>query len=124
MIKMKLKTMSRDERSLLLFLETRAVDYSGRVNIQHMNPDDLNMAKKWNDSGFIEYGRIVFKHINKDGNNWVILSDEAWRLAHEARKDRAKRMLIKRNWVSTRDSTEVHGDPHFSGLNRGGIEVE
>ena len=42
------KPLSKDEKSLLLFLETRAVDYGGRVNVQHMNLEDMEIAKRWN----------------------------------------------------------------------------
>jgi hypothetical protein len=32
-----LDTMTSDERNLLLYLETRAVDYGGIVDTKHMN---------------------------------------------------------------------------------------
>ena len=114
----RLKTMSRDERSLLLFLETRQVDYGGRVNLQHMNKEDMEIAKKWDDEKFIGFGRIVVRNINLDGSSWCKLSEEAFKLAHKERKARAKRMWENRTWISTKDSLEVHGNPHLSGLNK------
>ncbi len=120
----KLKGMSRDEKSLLLFLETRQVDYGGRVNLVHMNKEDIDIAKKWNDKGFIGFGRIVARNINSDGSSWCKLSDEVWKLAHKERKARAKRRWENRTWVSTKDSMEVHGHPHISGLNKKGKPAE
>lgn len=114
-----LAEMSKDERSLLLFLETRAVDYGGRVKEAHMNKEDFKIAEKWNEEGFIEFGRIVARNINTDGGHWVKLSDDAWKLAQEERKARATRMWENRTWISTEDSREMYGNPHLSGLNKG-----
>ena len=81
-----LNKMSKEERSLLLFLETRAVDYGGRVNIQHMNEEDMKIVEKWNKEDFLEFGRIVMRNHNSDGTHWVKLSEDAWRLAHKERR--------------------------------------
>jgi len=112
-----IKTMSRDERSLLLFLETRAVDYGGRVNLQHMNEEDMKITDIWNKEGFIEFGRIVIRNHNSDGTNWCKLSNEAFKLAHEERLERANRMWTNKTWLSTKESKEMHGNSHCSGLN-------
>ncbi len=116
-----LKKMSKDERSLLLFLETRAVDYGGRVNAKHMNADDFKIAEQWTKEGFICFGRIKFKHINSlqvleqaqnnnsDGANSVVLSKEAWKLAHAERKERFKRLWLKRTWITTKENIDMHG---------------
>jgi len=112
-----IKDMTKDERGLLLYLESRAVDYGGRVDQRMMNADDFKIAEKWDSENFISFGRIVFRNINSQGANWVKLSEEALDLAHEERKERAKRMWENRTWISTDDSRELNGDPHFSGLN-------
>ena len=117
-MKKEIKNMSKDERSLLLFLETRVVDYGGRVNLAHMNEEDMNIAEKWDKEGFIGFGRIVMRNHNPDGTNWCRLSEKAWDLAHEERKARAKRMWENRTWLGTKESREMHGDPHLSGLNQ------
>lgn len=106
---MKLEEMNKDERSLLLFLETRAVDYGGRVNGQHMNADDYQIAKRWNETGFIKFGRIRFKDVNRDGADWVFLSEEAWELARQERRARAERMWLKKSWLSTEDNKDLYG---------------
>lgn len=114
---MKIKDMTRDEKSLLLFLETRQVDYGGRVNTQHMNSDDMEIATKWNKSGFVGFGRIVIRNHNSDGTNWCKLSQEAFKIAHKLRKERADRMWQNKTWLSTEESREMHGDPHLNRMN-------
>lgn len=112
-----LKTMTKDERSLLLFLETRAVDYGGRVKLDHMNAEDIGIAQKWNKEGFLGFGRIVIRNHNPDGTNWVKMTKEAWTLAHKERKARAKRLWLNKTWVSTEDSKAINGHPHLNNMN-------
>lgn len=114
---MQLEKMTKDEKSLLLYLETRVVDYGGRVNTIHMNRDDMKIAEKWNKSKFVRFGRIVMRHHNSDGTHWCILSDEAWKLVHQERKNRHARLWLSKNWLSTEDNSKVYGHPHFSGMN-------
>ncbi len=104
-----LKNMSNDERSLLLFLETRAVDYGGRVNTKHMNKEDFSIAKTWDKEKFISFCRIVLRDVNKDGTHGVKLSEEAWNLAHKERRARFERLWARRNWITTKENIEVNG---------------
>lgn len=101
----KLTNFSKDERSLLLFLETQAVDYGGAVDSRHMNDDDHEIITKWNKSKFIEFGRVamddIVKHSTHCRTHWVTMSDEAMNLAHEERCERAKRMWKRRTWHKT-----------------------
>lgn len=85
--------MTKDERSLLVFLETQAVDHGGKVFSASMNADDIAITKSWIESGFIQFGRIKANVITHSRFHWVILSDEAWRKAGELRKERALRNL-------------------------------
>lgn len=98
-----LNEMSRDERSLLLFFECRAVDHSGRVKTVHMNDADRAIAERWNAEGFVQYGRICAENLSEHGTHWCQLSDEAWALAHAERKARAARTWEKRNWRTTEE---------------------
>lgn len=92
--------MTKDELSLLLFLETCHVDYGGPVNVAHMNAGDMAIAKRWNDEKLIDFGRIYSKDLEKYSpkTHYVILSNEALNLAHTERKARGERMLSKRLW--------------------------
>jgi len=113
-----LNKMTKNERSLLLYLETRAVDYGGIVDTRHMNQDDMEIAKEWNKKGFMGFGRIVMKYHSHEGTHWCKFSDEAWKLAHQERKNRNERLWLKRDWLGTEESREVFGNPHTSGLNK------
>lgn len=90
-----LDAMTSDERNLLLYLETRAVDHGGKVDAKHMNKEDMDIVKKWNEEGFIKFGRIRF-HSIIESTHWCELSDEAWTLAHTERKARCIRIMSKR----------------------------
>lgn len=95
--------MTREETSLLLFLETQAVDGKGVVKMDHMNSDDVAIAKRWDAEGFIGFGRIRYSDVTQHGSHWVRLSDEAWAAAAQARRDRADRALASRKWEPTRE---------------------
>ena len=104
------KEMTKEEKSLLLFLETQAVDYWGKVDIRHMNEDDMNIAERWNKEGFIKFGRICYKDIKPAGirvsTHWVNLSEKAMNAAHDERKARAVRTWKKREWKTTEEKNE------------------
>ena len=109
--------MTKDEKSLLLFLETRQVDYGGRVNIQHMNKTDMKIGERWNKQGFVGFGKIVMRNHNSDGTHWCKLSDDAFKVAVKLRRERADRMWQNKTWLSTEENREMHGHPHTSGMN-------
>jgi len=90
-----LETMTKDERSLLIYFESRCVDYRGWLDMRQMNKDDEEIAKRWNEEGLIVYKRGT----QRDGKGEIVqmtyeveLSPEAWKLAHAERIARAKRM--------------------------------
>ncbi len=117
-VKQIIELMSKDEKGLLLFLETRAVDYGGRVNLQHMNDIDMGIAERWDKEGFLEFGRIVMRNHNSDGTHCVKLKYSTFMVAHELRLERSKRMFQNRTWLSIKENREMHGDPHLSGMNK------
>jgi hypothetical protein len=98
----KLEDLTRNEQSQLLYLETRAVAYSGVVDTRMMNDGDMEIVKKWHEEGFIEFGRICFADRNF-GTNYCHLSEEAWALAHALRKERAERGWKNRRWKTTEE---------------------
>ena len=98
-----LKTMTKDEKSLLLFFESCAVDKWGKVNTRHINEEDYEIAEKWNKEKFIGFGRVASEGVNEYGSHWCLLSDEAWKLAHEERKARGIRVWGKRTWQTTEE---------------------
>lgn len=116
---MRLGELSKNEKSLLLYLEARTVDYGGRVDIRRINEQEMEIIEEWKKKGFIEFGRIVARHHSSEGTHWCKLSDEAWFFAHNERKARAERLWVRRNWIGTEESKEINGNPHLSGLNSG-----
>lgn len=93
---MNIEEMSRDEKSFLLYAETRAVDHGGLLDMRQCNQEDAEIGKKWNDSGFMEYKRFTKRDADGDVESLtyrVVLSDEAWETAHKIRRDRAERNL-------------------------------
>lgn len=98
----KLSELSKDERSLLIYFESCSVDYGSKINALHMNAIDGEITERWNKEGFIGFGRIGISYITSDNRtNWVTLSSLAWKLAHQERKERFKRIYSKRNWKKT-----------------------
>jgi predicted metalloenzyme YecM len=102
-LKKSIMEFTKTEKSLLLFLETCAVDNTGKVNVQHMNKEDMDIASRWTKDGFLEFGRICSADSINERTHYVILYDEAWTKAHEFRKERGLRMLEKKNWRSTKE---------------------
>ena len=96
---MKIEDMNKDERGLLLYFETAAVDYGGKLDARRMNDIDFDNAKQWNESGFIRFGRIYSGDVQKVSSNlfdlWVVLSDDAWTEAHRERRARNVRVESK-----------------------------
>lgn len=94
---------TREEDSLLLFLETCAVDF-GYVDVRHMNTEDMIIAERWNKDGFIIFRRMPFRWIEKLGcragkrnTHYVVFTPEAFNIAHKLRCERAGRVATKLN---------------------------
>lgn len=85
------KALTKNEQSLLLFFETCAVDSSGKVRTKHMNESDCAIARRWDEAGFVKYGKIAFGDIKNDFTHWCELSNDAWECASQLRKTRAIR---------------------------------
>jgi hypothetical protein len=89
---MQLSEMTQAERSLLLYLESVAVDYGGLVHSQRINAEDREILERWDKQGLISYSRLTWESVqtlhDKHNTSLVRLSEEAWRLAHEERRAR------------------------------------
>jgi hypothetical protein len=87
--------LTTEESRLLLYMETQAVDYGGLLQSVRMNSDDFAIAARWNESGFVQFGRIAANDITPTGNNyprthWCLLSDAAWEVVYAVRRARCK----------------------------------
>jgi len=102
--------MDKQAESLLLYLETRAVDYHGRVDFRHMNEEDVAIANRWSREGYIQFGRIRSDDVTLQGSHWVVLSERAWQDVHALRKDRAERGWVARRFLRTTDEVLAPDD--------------
>lgn len=102
--------MTREEISLLLYLETRAVDYAGRVDGRHLNAADREIIKRWVESGFIQFGRICAADVNAQGAEWVSLSYAAMKEVHAARLAKAERTWAARTYQTTEEKRNAQAN--------------
>lgn len=103
--------MDRPELSLLLYLESCATDYGGRVNHKHLNTEDFIIVRRWTKQGFIRFGRIKFADVNRQGAHWVELSEDAISAAHAERRARLDHMLKTRRYRRSGESVAPGKDP-------------
>ena len=101
-----MKMLDKKGLSLLLFLETAAVDQGGRLNAAHMNEPDFALTEEWKEAGFIGFGRIIAADCSPRGTHWVHLSEDAMTAAHAERKARAKRTWHSRLYITTAEKRE------------------
>ena len=107
------KPTTKDERSLLLYLETRAVDHGGKIRDANMNDLDRATLKAWTKSGYVKSGRIASEHMDAQHATWVHLSEQAMADAHDLRKARAERMWANKVYMTTDEKRSVgHGGQH------------
>lgn len=101
--------MTRDERNLLLYLETCEVDRQGLVDARKMNREDFDIAMRWNEGGFLRFGRLKMDELRSlyGANNakaaestyYVRLGDDAWAAAAVLRRRRAAEWVLR--WEAT-----------------------
>lgn len=94
--------LSREEKSLLLYLESCMVDNRGRMDSRKINDEDEHILIHWREIGFIDFGRIhPDEYMLNMGGRWIELSDDAWELASIERYERSVRMLKNRAWIKS-----------------------
>jgi hypothetical protein len=107
------KELDINEARLLLYCETCAVDFDGRMDDRHLNGADLTILVGWQEAGFVESGRVASEFTFRDGRSmrarWCCLSEEAWQEAHRQRRLRAERAWASRQWGSTAEKRDKEG---------------
>lgn len=73
------------KRKLLLYVETRCVDYRGELDPRRLNLDEIVILQDWDGEGFVDFRIPAFV---------VRLSDCAWKAAHKLRRERAARNAL------------------------------
>jgi len=92
------KEMTREEKNLLFYLEKFAVDYGGLISTSHINLSDLEIIRKWNETGFVRLNRLSGEYMCDKWTHWCEFSEEAWKLAQAERRERYERIVGKRVW--------------------------
>lgn len=95
------KSLTRDEISLLLYLDTCAVDHGGMLDQRKMNAADRDTLARWAAEKYVETGRRCF---DDGGGNWVHLPPETMADAHLARAARAEAAWQTRAWRTTAEA--------------------
>jgi len=93
-----MNVLTREQKGLLLYLETRAVDHRGIVSTLHMNQGDLLQAAEWGKEGFLlAWRRLPWAWVDqysesgqKGCTHFVKLSAQAVAQAHQLRQERAE----------------------------------
>jgi hypothetical protein len=95
--------MTKTEINQLLYIESRAVDFDGRINHHQMNDDDRRIMEKWAAEDYVEYGRIAFMYVAGDLTHYVKLSEQAWADAARYRRERAERCWESKNYLTANE---------------------
>lgn len=89
------ESMTRDERSCLVYLETCAVDAGGLVEGVRMNGEDHAAIARFSAAGLLRFERIPSSLLGTGAkDSWthiVELLPDGWALAHRLRQGRVKR---------------------------------
>jgi len=96
---------------LLLYCETRCVDYGGLLDHRHINTEDRAVLKTWDRTGYVKSGRVALEFVGGSQSIWCRLSEDAWTEAHRQRRLRAERMFKDRRW---RGTIEIRGEATIS----------
>jgi hypothetical protein len=96
------ETVTRDQRNVLLYVESCAVDYGGLLDNQYMNTADHDALKELAELGILTYGRIPGKLLGTFARSvtlWCDLTEAGWTLAHQLRRARAAKPNASREKV-------------------------
>jgi len=74
-----------------------------------MSEEDFTTAKKWNEEGYVKFGRVVFDDANRASSlhhhltHWCELSEAVWEDVIRLRRERAERGLQNRTYKRTEE---------------------
>ncbi len=87
--------LTKQEISLLLYVETCCVDHDGKLDTTRINDEDRDILSKWNDLGYVYSGRLPIDIVQRDATMWVFMSNEAIGQAATERKARQDRGIVR-----------------------------
>lgn len=85
-------TLTKIERSIILYAESCSVDYGGLLEGTRMNRDDMDALARFKAEGILDYGRVPAALLGTFARNvthWCDLTDAGWDLAHKLRRAHA-----------------------------------
>ncbi|WP_186187936.1 hypothetical protein [Burkholderia gladioli] len=101
-----IETLSRAQKSILLYAETCLVDYGGLLEGRRMNQDDMDALKALAYAGSISFGRVpgsllseIRDRTGRHVTHWITFNDVAWNLTHAIRRERASKGSASRKAV-------------------------
>lgn len=95
------RDLTKAEQSVLLYLETCAVDAGGLAESVRMNNDDFDAIAVLTADGFLNFGRIYSKLLNTHGfsrsnpTHWVELTELGWAAAAACRRSPVARLAAR-----------------------------
>jgi len=96
------ETITRDQRNILMYAETCAVDYGGLLEGIRMNAADLVALDQLEAAGILKHGRIPGKLLGtfaRSVSYWCDLTEAGWTLAYQLRRERAMKPNSARQTV-------------------------
>lgn len=93
------------ETDFLLYLESRLVEHRGRLRADQMQPEELLLAQRWSDSGFLCFTPLRADEVDYSRSHpethRVSFSEHAWATAFNARRARAILSRTPAAWQGT-----------------------
>jgi hypothetical protein len=96
------ETITREQASILLYVESCAVEYGGLLEGVRINATDLRALVSLTEAGYLTFGRIPGKLLGsfqRGVTHWCDLTDAGWALAHQMRRARAARSHATRGRI-------------------------
>lgn len=89
-----IESITRDQRSVLVYAEHCAVEHGGLLEGIRMNPDDHTALIQLEIAGFLTSGRVPGKMLGsfrvRQVTHWCDLTDAGWDLAAQLRRARSE----------------------------------
>jgi len=108
------ETITRDQRSILLYVETCAVDHGGLLEGIRMNADDHTAMAQLQHAGILKHGRVpgrLLGTFQRNVTHWCDLTDAGWELAHQLRRACARKVSAARDKVDAYLAERAGNEP-------------
>lgn len=89
------ENLTRTEKSLLMYVETRIVDHDGLLGDQHLNTEDrIALHSLQYEADFLRSGRVPSEYLAQASrfgkcSTWAHLTEKGWEAVHRLRRERA-----------------------------------